>query len=58
MMAPTTPRVDVPVQKELQETLCPWLKLEENALSESVAVIPVSQNEALNDLFDLIRWLR
>ena len=58
VVAPTTPRLEVPVPEELQKTLCPWLEAEEKALSERVAANPVAQDEALKDLFDLIRWLR
>jgi len=58
VVAPTTPRLEVPVPEKLQRTMCPWLEAGEKALRERVAANPVAQDDALKDLFDLIRWLR
>jgi len=58
VVAPATPRLDLLVPEDLQRTLCPWLEAEEQALSARVASNPDEQDEALKDLFGLIRWLR
>ena len=54
----TTPLLSVPVPEELQNSIFPWLKKAEEALSERVAADPSAQDEALRDLFAFVRRFR
>jgi len=56
--SPSTPRLNVSVPQALHDTLCAWLEDAENALGERVSRDHRAKDEALRDLFSMVRWCR
>jgi len=56
--SPTTPRLSAPLPEEQQTSICSWFEKAEEALGERVAADSSAKDEALWDLFALVRWFR